>query len=193
PTYTPTPTSTSTPTPKPTSTPTPTPTQPLVYKIEGYIAPDFNISLDSSTVKSGYKIEIMGTSLSAISDKNGYFVISNIPSGVYSVRISKQGYLSRIISNVIANNNVTIGTSSTPVLIWAGDIPINGAQDDIINMNDIIQLAQVFNTTLSSSNYLPQCDLNCDNTINIADVVIIAAHFNSITSNYPEFVPIYSK
>jgi M6 family metalloprotease-like protein len=202
--FTVTPTSTSTPTITPTVTPTstlkPTPTPTLkstttpikMYKLSGYIAPDFNYPPESASIlETGFKIELIGTSYSfTVTDNNGYFSFNDIPAGTYSVKISRKGFLERQISSITINGNVSLGTKDTPVLLWAGDIPANGIQDNIINMADLISLAKVFNTTSADQKYLAECDLNSDNAVNFSDVVIIAVHFNYGTTNYPEITPL---
>ncbi len=195
PTATPKPTATPTATPKPTATPTetPTPTQIKTFKFSGYIAPDFTYSPDvAPKVKAGFKVELIGTNIDyAITDSNGYFSL-NIPSeGTYSIKITKQGFLEMQIGNVVINGDVSIGTQQAPVLLWAGDFPANGVQDNVVNMADLVLMAKVFNTTKVDQNYASVYDLNSDDVINIADVIIIARHFNSVTSNYPEIIPLY--
>ncbi len=51
-------------------------------------------------------------------------------------------------------------------------------------MADIVKMATRFNTVLSNEGYSVECDFNMDNSINMADVIIIAKHFNCISSDY---------
>jgi len=51
----------------------------------------------------GANIIIMGTTLGTASNENGYFELSNIPAGTYSVRASVIGYAPRIIPDVVVN------------------------------------------------------------------------------------------
>ena len=68
--------------------------------------------------------------------------------------------------------------------MWAGDIVINGKQDNAINMSDIIQLAKYFNSVSGDEKYVENADLNLDGSINMSDVIIVARHFNSVPDDY---------
>ncbi|WP_081927004.1 hypothetical protein [Pseudobacteroides cellulosolvens] len=56
-------------------------------------------------------------------------------------------------------------------------------------MTEVIKIAKVFNSVSGDANYLEECDLNNDKTINMSDVLIIAAHFNAVPGNYPSIAP----
>ncbi|MDP4180579.1 MAG: right-handed parallel beta-helix repeat-containing protein [Bacillota bacterium] len=154
------------------------------YSIKGYIATDFN---SSSNVKSGFLVEAVGLNISATSDANGYFELKNVPSGSsgYKLKLSKTGLLSRVISNVPVNGNVDVSTQSQPLIMWAGDFPKAGVQDDSINMSDIVTIAGCFNTVKGSAGYIEYCDINLDGTINMSDIVIISHNFNKTSNDYP--------
>lgn len=188
---TPTPTSTPVPTNtvEPTSTqPKPSPT-PVAYKLEGYIAPDFTLKPGTAPiVLSGFKVEITGSDCLAYTDKTGFFEITNIPSQYpegCTVRISKPGFLAREIKNVIVAGSVNLGSSISPVLMWAGDVIRNGKQDNAINMTDIVDIAKAFNSYIGDERYNPDFDFNKDNSINMNDIIIVAKHFNTATKDYP--------
>jgi len=51
----------------------------------------------------GANIIIVGTTIGAAADENGYFEIINIPAGIYSVRASVIGFTPRIISDAVVN------------------------------------------------------------------------------------------
>lgn len=196
PTSTPTakPTVTPTPTQKPTSTPTATPTltQTKTFKLSGYIAPDITLSPDlASLANMGYKVELIGANVNhAITDSSGYFSIDDIPEGKYSIKITKSGFLERQISNIVIDGDVLISTKEAPILLWGGDMPQNGVQDNVISMADIILIAKSFNTIKGHEAFVQEYDLNYDNSINILDIMIIARHFNCSTSSYPEIMPL---
>jgi len=188
------PTVTPVPTQKTTSTPTATsnPNQTKTFELSGYIAPDIKLSTDLVSIAyTGYKVELIGTNVDhAVTDSSGYFAINNIPEGNYSIKITKSGFLERQISNIVVNKDVLISTKEAPILLWGGDIPLNGVQDNVINIADIILVAKSFNTIKGHQAFVEEYDLNCDNTINIIDIMIIAKHFNSSTSSYPEITPL---
>ncbi|HOV27359.1 MAG TPA: carboxypeptidase-like regulatory domain-containing protein [Pseudobacteroides sp.] len=68
--------------------------------ISGYVKPELlNLS------KSGFLVSVKGTDIFASTDENGYFQIANVPvyEKGYDIEISKDGYLSRVINNVVVN------------------------------------------------------------------------------------------
>jgi len=138
---------------------------------------------------SGFKVELENTGLSAVSDSNGYFEITNVPGGkTYTLVISKEGYLARKISPVIVNGNRIIFSKNAPIDIIAGDIPVDGVQDNAINMNDVLQIAKAFGYNSSEDGYVPYVDFNKDNSINIMDAMLLAKNFNATQADYPTFV-----
>ena len=50
---------------------------------------------------TGANIILDGTTIGAISDENGYFIINNITTKTYNITISYLGYQSQTIYNVI--------------------------------------------------------------------------------------------
>ncbi|HOV25821.1 MAG TPA: sialate O-acetylesterase [Pseudobacteroides sp.] len=154
------------------------------YKISGYITLDISNS-SSTDINSGICVAIEGTDKKAFTDDKGFFEINDIPESQYVIKISKTGFLTRAISGINLTGNISIGSSEAPVVLWAGDVPVNGLQDNCINMADVIEIAKKFNTVSSDSKYDADFDLNKDNSINIADIVIIAKNFNKVSENYP--------
>jgi len=163
---------------KPIATPTPTPTPtPNTYSITGFVSPDFSYSESSKPVLvSGFKVQVLETGHSSTTDQNGYFIVKDIPksSSGYSIKISKEGYLSQEIKNITVNSNVQLSTQASPIKLIAGDL--NG--DNAINMSDIIVLAKSFNSISGDLKYSQSIDLNRDGAINMSDVLIVAMNFN---------------
>lgn len=169
-------------------TDSPTPTVSSKYKISGYIAPDFKIGASQSAdIKGGFNVEVLGTSFSAQTDTNGFFEIANIPFSTqgYSLKISKDCYLYRIINDVAVSKDVQIASAEAPLTMWAGDMKINGVQDNAINMIDITEVAKGFNSLASEETYNVNSDINRDKAINLIDILILAKHFNNTVNNYP--------
>jgi hypothetical protein len=154
------------------------------YKISGFVMTDVTV-LSSSNLNSGISISIDGTNYKASTDANGYFELNNIPESQYVLKISKAGFLTRTISSIKLLGNIVIGSPSAPITLWAGDIPVNGQQDNTINMVDVIEIAKKFNAVSGDMRYSADLDLNKDNSINIADIVIIAKNFNKVDTSYP--------
>ncbi|WP_051983540.1 glycoside hydrolase family 9 protein [Pseudobacteroides cellulosolvens] len=187
--------------PKGNSTATPTP-KVTIPPVSGYIDADFSyLAANSSKIKSGFKVEIKGSDLSAITDENGYFKINNIPlevynKGTYELVISKKNYLTRtyrlpIVDLPLGSDNdleriFDAIAPENPIKIWVGDMEKNGIQDGAINMSDIIEIAKVFNSISGDSKYDGDSDFTKDGSINMADVIVVAKHFNATNSSYPQ-------
>ncbi len=177
---TPTPT-----TPTPTKvTPTHTPTENgSGFTVSGYIKPVF--SYTNSSVMAGFKVELDGTALNAVSDEKGYFEIKNVPGKTYTVKISKAGYLERTITSITVNANKEISGETAPLDMWAGDLPVKDVQDGTINIADVVELAKAFNKVSTDAGFLTSADFNRDNSINMSDVIILAKNFNKTSAGYP--------
>ncbi|MDP4183369.1 MAG: hypothetical protein Q8942_20055, partial [Bacillota bacterium] len=149
------------------------------FKVSGYVIPSFLASSQrSSKLMSGFKVEIVGTGLTAISDENGYFEIKNVhPDENYTLQITKKHYLLREIKNVEVGRDVQISAQSSPIEMWAGDMEVNGTQDGVIKMEDVMEMAKLFNTCDKEPVFKPDYDFNGDARINLLDIVIIAIHF----------------
>jgi gingipain R len=168
--------------------PSPTPTSNSGITLSGYIKPDLTLSGSSAEdVYSGFRVEIDGLLISAQTDKNGYFELTNVPadSSSYTLTISKVSYLKRKLQVALPTRDIQLSTFDSPIDVWAGDIPIDNIQDNAINISDIQQLAVCFNTTYYDMKFNPDVDLNKDGAVNISDAMIIAKHFNTSSSSYP--------
>lgn len=148
--------------------------------IEGYVTVG-----DEKAAISGFKVEILGTKATDITDQDGKFHITNIPKSdsVHTLRISKPGFLTRDI-NVDYLDNGLINSQSKPFEIWAGDIPKDGIADGVINFSDVVSVAAAFNSVFGDSIYTESCDLNMDKSINISDIILLAKHFNATKDDY---------
>jgi hypothetical protein len=72
------------------------------------------------------------------------------------------------------------------LLIWAGDLlNNNGLQDNAINMQDIMQIGNGFNSIIGSTRYNANSDIDKDNCINLKDILLAARHFNKTNLDYP--------
>lgn len=172
----------------PEPTPIVIPTDKPSYKIRGYVRPDFNFAKDSEArVLSGFEIELSDKGIKTTTDAEGFYELSGVPASdtPYVLTISKPGYLKRQIENVIVkNSDVQLGTKESPINIYAGDIKINGVQDNVINMSDVIEIAKAFGSVRGDGKYNSDCDFNMDDSINMSDVIIIAMYFNMSSNDY---------
>ncbi len=158
--------------------------------IKGYIKPDFDYE-DPAKILADFKIDIAETEYTAVTDQHGYFEIKNVPkrTQTYTLKISKKNYVRREISVVsdIEGDSIELSTLENPIEIWAGDMQIDGEQDDAINMSDVVNVASSFNTAKGDGGYIEDKDINMDGAINMADIIIIADHFLRTPSSYPQW------
>lgn len=153
------------------------------YDITGYIEPDVSYSSSvESVMKSGFRVELVGTDKYATTDEKGYFKISGVTADEsgYTLRISKDCYLTREIKDVVVNQSVEISSQTTPLDMWAGDI----AKDGAINMIDFMEITKVFNSYKGDGKYIDTYDLNKDNAINMIDIFVLTDHFNKTEKDY---------
>ncbi|MCX7747772.1 MAG: right-handed parallel beta-helix repeat-containing protein [Clostridia bacterium] len=167
------------------------------FKISGYLSPDFVFSqIEAPLVKAGFKMELSGiASKSCVTDENGYFEFVDVPKtttpGVpsstmpYTLTVSRPNYLTRTIKNVFLSGDLVLSTKDKPLDIWAGDLTVNGIQDGAINMSDIVELIQYYNSAEGDGKYNQNFDLNRDKAINMTDIMVIVMHFNRVSGDYP--------
>ncbi len=147
--------------------------------ISGYIVPDLEVNATTGPIiKGGFKVQVVGTELYAVTDGTGYFEIANVPESAtgYTLKITKETFLTREIKNVVVTGDVQLGN----IEMWAGDI----VQDDAIFMTDIVELLKSFNSVEGSSKYNAKADINKNKAINMEDMVIVIKHFMAIPSDY---------
>lgn len=170
---------------------TPTPTAGKIT-ISGYVNPD--VVSSNKNIKAGFKIEVPGTSGSVLSDSSGYFKLEGIPmtKDNYKIKISKPGYLERTVTDISGTHSSQIGSPSSSVSLWVGDMPIKGIQNNIINLEDIIDIAASFNSISGSKKYSSVRDLNMDEAVNFLDIMLAAKKFNRTSDNYPAITPVSS-
>ncbi|HOV26199.1 MAG TPA: carboxypeptidase-like regulatory domain-containing protein [Pseudobacteroides sp.] len=160
------------------------------YKVTGVVKPEFiNLNYAATSQLAGFNVIVEGTQASCQTDSEGRFELNNVQRGTgYTIKISKPGYLTRIIHNIAVSGDTALSISGLPIDIWAGDFN----DDTAINMADIIDFAKVFNLTSSSDKYNPVFDLNKDEAINMSDVMIVIRHFNKTSNDYLQNITIIS-
>jgi len=152
-------------------------------KISGYVKPD--LTSTAAGINSNFKVEVLDLNISELTDEDGYFEMS-VPQNdtEYIFRISKINYLSREIKTVIVSEDMALSSKESPLIIWAGDIEIDGHSDGAINMKDIVEIIKLFNTIPRDAEYNAGLDFNKDNAINLIDIVIVLKHFNTKSNDY---------
>ncbi|KNY28862.1 cohesin domain-containing protein [Pseudobacteroides cellulosolvens] len=93
------------------------------------------------------------------------------------------------MGNVAVTSNIQIGSQTNPILMWTGDVPVSGVQDNVINTVDQIEISRGFNTSAGSPDYTLDRDLNKDGNIDMIDISILSRHFNATPGSY---IPVVS-
>jgi hypothetical protein len=76
-----------------------------------------------------------------------------------------------------ASNNCTGGWF---IVSKIGDMTgPNGYPDGKVDMRDVALVARAFGSTIGSSNWNPNCDINNDGVVNMKDVALVARHFGT--------------
>jgi hypothetical protein len=139
----------------------------------------------AADIKSNFKIEVLDLNVSALTDEDGYFELSVPQSNTgYDFKVSKTNYLSREIRKDIVLGDMALSSKESPLILWAGDIEIDGHSNGAINMGDIVEMIKVFDTTPIDAEYNADMDFNKDNAINLKDILIVIKHFNTTSNNY---------
>lgn len=153
------------------------------FTVTGYVKPDFIYEKETEpNILADFVIAIDATQISCVTDSKGYFKLTNVPinNSGYTFKISKAGYLTRVISNIPVFDNIALSVGGSPIDIWAGDLN----EDNAINMSDVLEIAKAFNTVPSNENFSQLFDINRDVSVNTTDIMILAKHFNTEISNY---------
>lgn len=98
----------------------------------------------SESLKNGVKVEVDGTDLSAVSDKNGYFEIANVPlkETGYVLKFSRDLLTTKSITVQSLTKDTAVSTAKSPIVMSiSGDLNNDGTS----NMSDVMVLAQYFN------------------------------------------------
>jgi endo-1,4-beta-D-glucanase Y len=158
------------PSPSPSHSPSPSPSPSQTgYTVSGYVGTDFQYGASvAGSILSGFKVEVVGKGLSAVTDSNGYFSIPNVQSGSYTLKITKTNFLAREVKNVYVSSNTTVSTKSNPLIIWVGDIGSSGVQNNAINLGDVMTVCTYFNSSMGDGKYDVNYDINLDGAINIS-------------------------
>jgi len=124
----------------------------------------------------GFKVNVEGTDISAVTDSKGDFIIPMLPDNTksYTFVISKDGYLTRKIKNVTVSDDIRLDTDNGSIIMYCGEI----IKDGIINLADIMEIVKRFGIQVKEDSDDKVCDLNNDGYINIKDIMIAANNFN---------------
>jgi len=153
------------------------------YSLSGYVGCD--VKTQYQQINRGIKVEIVQTGAFTYTDSEGYFQLTNVPYSYngYTLRISKSMFLTREIRDVNLERDVLIGSVTTPITMWAGDLNMDGA----LTVQDIMLISKSINFASKDLGYNSLMDLNFDSAINLEDVMIVAKNFGKTVSDYPVF------
>jgi outer membrane receptor protein involved in Fe transport len=92
---------------------------------------------DSKTGEAliGVNVLVVGTSLGAVTDINGHYIIVNVPVGTYDLKVSMIGYAPTIIKDVIVSIErvATINVSLEPAEIKTGEVVVVAQRNELHN------------------------------------------------------------
>ena len=112
-------------------------------------------------------------------DASGKYMIDNIPAKKYVVHIKGRKWLARNIVVDATSGNV----DNAHALLRAGDVNDSSASFNAVDLDDLGDLANAFNTAPGDSLWNASADLNCDGSVDITDLGLLALNFNAVGDN----------
>lgn len=119
----------------------------------------------------GITVSIDGTDISAVTDAEGNYVLSDVPVGTHTVTISGPTTVDRKVTLIVSAEKAVesvVNTAAVPVAICDYN------HDSDINVFDTI----VYSDALSSDYYV-YADLNGDAEVNVFDTIIYSVFLNN--------------
>jgi len=110
------------------------------------------VTVDGSTGLPGVSISVDGTSVTAVSAADGSFTLESLPAGIYTVRLSKTGYVEDTLADVAVVSGQTTALANPVVLQMetgtiAGEAYLEGATFDQHGDTAISLTGTTINTT----------------------------------------------
>ena len=94
---------------------------------------------DAKTGESliGVNLQLEGTALGSSTDVDGYFVILNVPPGLYNLNISYIGYQTVVMKEVRVNVDFTtrIEQGMTPTTVEMGEVEVYGERNPLVRQD----------------------------------------------------------
>ncbi len=103
---------------------------------------------------------------------NGAYTLSAVSSGTYVLRIKGQRYLAKNIALTVANANYTVPSAT---FLLAGDVNNN----NVIDVDDLTLLLNVYNTRSGDGIYSSHADLNLDGRVDVDDLTLLLRNYNT--------------
>lgn len=111
----------------------------------------------------------------AQTDSDGHFVVTQVPTGVYTATAQYDGFLAADCIGV--SHSTTALTVLQDVTLLAGDIDGSRA----IDITDAVAIGAVFGSTTPGE----VADLNDDGVVDILDLILMAANFGQTSDDNP--------
>lgn len=106
-----------------------------------------------------------------ILNADGSFALKNLPAKAYKLAIKGQKWLRKVMDVDTSVGNVT----TVAVTLTAGDTN----NDNKVDLDDLGNLANAFDTKPGDTLYDANSDLNCDDLVNLDDLGLLALNFDT--------------
>ena len=113
-----------------------------------------------------------GSQTCALTDAGGYYAFW-LPTGLYTVTVEKLPYLGGVKHDVPVSDGNT--TRLAQVKLLGGD----AVDDGHVNIQDLAKMGGLYLSFCGDGSYQPQADVNADCVVDIRDMVIAGANFDS--------------
>lgn len=145
---------------------------------KGDMAGNVKVEGRADANQAGNTITAVGavsSTLTANTDANGHFVITEAPAGAYTVTADRDGFLAAACADVA--HQATALTTLANLTLLAGDIN----NDSLIDITDAVAIGAVFGNTTAGE----IADLNADGVVDILDLILMAANFGQTSAANP--------
>lgn len=127
------------------------------------------INLPTGSNHSGITVSIVGETITTTTMTDGSFTLTEIPSGIYSIRIQMLKHLDKMLTgiNIGTGENKQISGVTT---LYAGD----ANNDNKVNLQDLILLSNSYGKTQGDIGYNENSEFNNDNKVNLQDLILLS-------------------
>src|SRR5262249_16703578 len=101
---------------------------------------------------------------------DGSFTLTNIPARTYNLAVEGSKWLRKVVAVDTTQGDV----SGLSVPLLAGDV----TGDNVVDIDDLGELANAFNTASGDPLYDANADLTCDGVVDVDDLGLLALNFN---------------
>lgn len=137
------------------------------YKINGNIVLNMPTAEQNTNFLTGIKVS------NCTLNQDGSF--SCLSDSISNILVTRKNYLKIILEVPSGQYNCYFPS----IKMIPGDIEIDGVQDGVINMLDVLQIAKSFNKVKGEAGYDESLDFNLDGNINITEVIMMSQNFGA--------------